>query len=185
MLWALKQISKKEKTHGIYKETASLSQSIKDVMRSGRNWQNMNDQQKWFESLNLNSPHQRYVIVSPDHKVIGTANLVDINWKDRNASHGLLIGDQSARGKGYAADTIMAIMRYAFEELGLNRLETTIIAYNDASLGVYMNRCGWKQEGVQREWYFRKNRYWDRFVMGITRSEYAGLMEKNNYWNGE
>ena len=42
-------LSKKEKTHGIYKETASLSQSIKDVMRSGRNWQNMNDQQK--ESL--------------------------------------------------------------------------------------------------------------------------------------
>jgi len=42
-------LSKKEKTHGVYKETASLSQSFKDVMRSGRNWQDMNDQQK--ESL--------------------------------------------------------------------------------------------------------------------------------------
>ena len=42
-------LSKKEKTHCIYKETANLSQSLKDVMRSGRNWQNLNDQQK--ESL--------------------------------------------------------------------------------------------------------------------------------------
>jgi len=42
-------LSKKEKTHGVYKETAALSQSFKDVMRSGRNWQNMTDQQK--ESL--------------------------------------------------------------------------------------------------------------------------------------
>lgn len=42
-------LSKKEKTHGVYKETASLSQAFKDVMRSGRNWQSMNDPQR--ESL--------------------------------------------------------------------------------------------------------------------------------------
>ncbi len=144
----------------------------------------MNDQQKWFETLNLNSLNQRYSIDVPGVGLIGSANLVDINWKDRNASHGMTIGDKTARGKGYAVDTIMAIMRFAFEELGLNRLDTTIIAYNDSSLGVYTKKCGWTIEGTQKKWYFRKNRYWDRHIVGITRDEYFELVSKNNYWNG-
>lgn len=44
-------LTKKEKTHGLYKETASLSQAIKDVMKSGKNWNNMTDPQK--ESLEM------------------------------------------------------------------------------------------------------------------------------------
>ncbi len=144
----------------------------------------MNDQQKWFETLNLNSLHQRYAIDVPGKGLIGTANLVDINWKDKNAFHGMSIGDKTARGKGYAVDTIMAIMRFAFEELGLNRLETTIIAYNAPSLALYTKKCGWNTEGIQKKWYYRKNQYWDRHVMGITREEYFELVNKNNYWNG-
>jgi hypothetical protein len=39
-------LTEREKTHGKYRETAALSQSIKDVLKSGRNWNNMNDQQR-------------------------------------------------------------------------------------------------------------------------------------------
>ncbi len=143
----------------------------------------MNDQQKWFESLNLHSLNQRYSIDVPGIGLIGSANLVDINWKDKNASHGITIGDMTHRGKGYAVDTVMAIMRFAFEELGLNRLDTTIIEYNAGSLGVYTKKCGWTIEGTQKKWYFRKNQFWDRHVVGITRDEYFELIRKNNYWN--
>jgi len=143
----------------------------------------MNDQQKWFETLNLNSLNQRYAIEVPGAGMIGTANLVEINWKDRNAHHGMALGDLAARGKGYAVDTIMAIMRFAFEELGLNRLDTTIIEYNASSIGVYTKKCGWTIEGTQKKWYFRKNQYWDRHIVGITREQYFELINKNNYWN--
>ena len=44
-------LNKKEKTHGLYKETANLSQSLKDVFRSGKNWANLTDVQK--ESLEM------------------------------------------------------------------------------------------------------------------------------------
>jgi RimJ/RimL family protein N-acetyltransferase len=143
----------------------------------------INDQQKWFETLNLNSLNQRYAIEVADAGLIGTANLVDINWKDKNAHHGIAIGDRDARGKGYAVDTIMAIMRFAFEELGLNRLDTTIIEYNASSIGVYTKKCGWAIEGTQKKWYFRKNQYWDRHIVGITGEQYFDLINKNNYWN--
>ncbi len=144
---------------------------------------NMRDTETWFEALNLRSLNQRYIIETPGEGTIGSANLVAINWKDRNAEHGLLIGNKDAQGKGYAVDTIMAIMKYAFEELGLNRLDTTIIEYNEPSINLYSNKCGWKKEGEQRNWYFRKNKYWSRLFYGITKDDYAELIEKTNYWN--
>lgn len=135
----------------------------------------MKDQKKWYESLGVHSLHQRFAIENESRVLIGTANLVNINWKDRNAEHGMLIGNTENRGKGYAQDVIFAIMRYAFEELGLNRLDTTIIEYNLPSIKVYTEKCGWKIEGRQQQWYYRRGRYWDRIFVGIIRSDYERI----------
>jgi len=142
----------------------------------------MKDQKEWFSRLSVSSLDQRFAIDVPDLGLIGTANLVNINWKDRNAFHGMLLGDKEIRGKGYGVDTIMAIMRYAFEELGLMRLDGSMIEYNEPSLGVYIKKCGWKVEGRQRKWYFRKNQFWDKILVGITRDDYFEFIKKNNYW---
>lgn len=144
---------------------------------------NSNDQEKWFNNLNVNSNHQRFIIETKDLGVIGTANLVDIDWKNKNAFHGMMLGDKDIRGKGYGAETVMTIMRYAFEELGLNRLDGSMIEYNEPSLKMYVEKCGWKEEGKQRNWYFRKNRYWDRVIVGITNKDYCELLKNTNYWN--
>ncbi|MCH8535209.1 MAG: GNAT family N-acetyltransferase [Flavobacteriaceae bacterium] len=139
------------------------------------------DQEKWFNSLSTNSLHQRFAIEAPELGLIGTANLVDINWKDRNAFHGMLLGDKDIRGKGYAVDTVMAVMKYAFEELGLERLDGSMIEYNVASLKMYLGKCGWKEEGRQRKWYFRKGKFWDKIIVGVTRDDYFTLIEEKKY----
>jgi RimJ/RimL family protein N-acetyltransferase len=95
----------------------------------------------------------------------------------------MLLGDVDIRGKGYGTDTIMAVMRYAFEELGLERLDGSMIEYNEASLAVYVKKCGWKIEGRQRNYYFRNNRYWDKIVVGVTRGDYAELVAEHHYWD--
>lgn len=142
----------------------------------------LSDQKKWFSGLSVGSNHQRFAIETKDLGLIGTANLVDIDWKNRNGFHGMLLGDKDIRGKGYGVDTVMAVLKYAFEELGLNRLDGSMIEYNEASLKMYIQKCGWKEEGRQKNWYFRKNRYWDKIIVGITKEDYFALIEKNNYW---
>ena len=133
------------------------------------------DQEKWFKGLSLNSNNQRFAIETEDLGLIGMANLVDINWKDRNAFHGMLLGDKDMRGKGYGVDTILAINKYAFEELGLMRMNGSMISYNEASIGVYTKKCGWQIEGVKKNHYFRKNQWWDQVVVGITKEDYDNL----------
>jgi RimJ/RimL family protein N-acetyltransferase len=140
------------------------------------------DQQKWFSELSASSLNQRFSIESEDLGLIGTANLINIDWKNKNAFHGMLLGKKDIRGKGYGLDTVMAIMRFAFEEMGLERLDGSMIAYNDASVKLYIGKCGWKEEGRQRNWYFRKGRFWDKIMVGITKDDYSNLIENNKYW---
>jgi RimJ/RimL family protein N-acetyltransferase len=148
-------------------------------------WQfpvNSEDQKNWFDSLSIKSLNQRFAIETKDLGLIGSANLVDIDWKNRHAHHGMMLGDVSNRGQGYGVDTIMAMMRYAFDELGLQRLDSTIIEYNAASIRVYLEKCGWKKEGIKRNWYYRKGRFWDSIIMGITLEDYRQFILTKNYW---
>ena len=140
----------------------------------------MKDQVQWFNSLNLSSTNQRFAIDTEDSGLIGMINLVNINWKDRRAFSGLLLGDKEMRGKGYGFDSVMTMNKYAFEELGLKRLDSTIISYNEASVNVYVNKCGWAVEGVKKNAYFRKNQWWDEIVIGITDDDYFTFMKKSD-----
>ncbi len=143
---------------------------------------NFQDIEEWYSKLSCNSTNQRFTIVTKDLGVIGTANLINIDWKNKNAFHGMLLGDKDIRGKGYGIDTVMSIMRYAFEELGLERLEGSMIEYNYPSLKLYIEKCGWLEEGRQIRWYFRKNQFWDKIIVGITRENYFNFINKNKYW---
>ncbi|MFZ5721737.1 MAG: GNAT family N-acetyltransferase [Pseudomonadota bacterium] len=138
---------------------------------------------QWFERLAGDQLNQRFAIDYPGVGLVGTANLVDIDWKNNNAFHGMMIGDPGMRGKGVGVDVIMAVMRYAFDELHLRRLDGSMVAYNEASLAVYCGKCGWKEEGRQRDWYFRGGRYWDRIMVGVTSDDYRALVETNGYWS--
>jgi RimJ/RimL family protein N-acetyltransferase len=145
----------------------------------------MQDQEKWFSSLSLSSNNQRFAIDAPELGLIGMANLINVNWKDRNAFHGMLLGDKDIRGKGYGIDSIMAINRFAFEELGLMRMNGSMISYNETSISVYTKKCGWEIEGIKKKHYFRKNKWWDEVIVGITRDSYFDLIKENNYWESD
>lgn len=78
--------------------------------------------ENWIKNRNDNSlENQVFCIDTPNDGLIGTINLVDIDWKNRNATTGMMIGSEKNRGKGYALDALISLMKYSFLELGLNR----------------------------------------------------------------
>lgn len=140
------------------------------------------DQERWFASLSCTSKDQRFAIEVPKIGLIGTANLVSIDWKNRNAFHGIMLGETNMHRKGYGVDTLMALMRYAFDELGLDRLDTDIIESNVASLKLHIDKCGWLVEGRKPQWYFRQGRKWDKVLLGVTKKRYREIISLNPYW---
>ena len=138
----------------------------------------------WFKNLKNDKLNQRFVVDTHDEGIIGISSIMNIDWRNRHAWHGLVLGESNYRGKGYGIDAILATMRYAFEELNLERLDGSMIEYNKLSISTYCGkRLGWKEEGRRRNYFFRKGQYWDQVIVGVTKQDYFELIDKTKYWD--
>lgn len=137
----------------------------------------------WFKNLAADQLNQRLAVHAPELGLIGVSSIKNIDWRNNRAWHGLMLGDVDIRGKGYGIDAVMATMRYAFDEMHLQRLDGSIIEYNTTSYKFYCEKLGWKVEGTRRNYYFHKGKYWDQIVVGITHADYLELIDKNKYWD--
>lgn len=102
---------------------------------------------------------------------VGFIGLHQIAWPVRTATGGLLIGEPSAWGRGIATDSVRVRTRFAFEELGLHRVEGHTI--NPAMRRVY-EKCGYVHEGVARQKLWREGRWHDAALFAILDSDYFG-----------
>jgi RimJ/RimL family protein N-acetyltransferase len=142
-------------------------------------------QNMWFDKLAFDDLNLRFAIDTEEDGFIGISTITNIDLKNRSAYHGIIIGKKNMQGHGYGRDTVMTTMKYAFEELQLHRLEGDIVEHNIPSHKLYVGKCGWKEEGIKREHAFRNNRYYDRIMVGILKSEYLELCKEGGYWNTE
>ena len=113
----------------------------------------MLEQARWYHASVYDSRTHRFIIEHKDtHARLGLTGLWGIDWKDRLATTGIVLwSDSSVRRKGFGTDTYITLMRYAFDELGLHRLESDIIGYNEASSALLVKKCGWHVEGTRRQ----------------------------------
>ncbi len=61
------------------------------------------------------------IFLKPDLH-IGTIKLGPINWADKIAPLGIMIGDKACWGKGYAVEAIQSLTDYAFNQLELEKI---------------------------------------------------------------
>ena len=73
-------------------------------------------------------------------------------------------------GQGLGSEALKLILRYGFDERGLNRIDAHINADNAASLRLH-EKCGYKRKGVLRQAIFKNGRFKDVVVMSILKEE--------------
>ena len=139
-------------------------------------------QEQWLASHYNDQKNLRFVIETKEDGPLGIATLTDIDWKNRRATHSIKLAKKENRSKGIGTDTVMAIMRYAFDELGLIRLDGSWFDNNVASKNMYI-KCGWSQEGIRRKYIYKNGQWRDLSIVGILAEEYYQLIKYNNYWN--
>lgn len=103
-----------------------------------------------------------YGAVSEGNGLIGFLRLVDVDERISIATLNYEIG-AAHRGQGFASEAVWAVVQLAHCRLGLNRLEATVFAGNQASARV-LKRSGFTHEGVQREKLLLQGRRQDRWL---------------------
>lgn len=139
-------------------------------------------QRKWYEGSINNDKNVRLIIETEEDGAIGLVTITNIDWKNRVAYHGIKLAKKKYRAKGIGTDAIMTSMRYIFDELQINRIESAIIEHNNISKKVYCEKCGWKIEGIQRNRIYKQGKYHNRIMIGILNEDYKELINNNNYW---
>ncbi len=106
-----------------------------------------------------------------DDKPIGLIDLSGFSWTSRNAWVGIGLGEREYWGKGYGSDAMRVLLRYAFEELNLHRINLDVFEYNERAIRSYL-KCGFVEEGRARQALRREGRRWDMIFMGVLKSEW-------------
>jgi RimJ/RimL family protein N-acetyltransferase len=88
------------------------------------------------------------VVASETGSILGSIGLTNASTILRRAAIGYWLAPE-ARGHGYMTTAVRLLAAWAFEHLGLARLELTTDPQNDASQHV-AERCGFRREGYMR-----------------------------------
>lgn len=87
---------------------------------------------------------------------------------------GIGIGERDAWSKGYGTDAMKLCLRYAFLELGVQRVSLGLFEYNSRALRSY-EKAGFQLEGSTRKDVLREGKRFDSLWMGILREEWMAM----------
>ena len=97
-------------------------------------------------------------------KPVGAIDLFEYDPIHRRAGIGILIYEQSDRGRGYASDAVETLCRYAHDTLRAHQLWCNVGADNEASLRLFRS-AGFTEIGVKRDWLWRPDGYHDEVML--------------------
>lgn len=120
----------------------------------------------------LESPDNVFlaIVLNEDGRHIGNVKLGPIDRNHLIADVGILIGERSSWGKGYATETIRILTVHAFSVLGLRKLTASAYLVNLASVAAFL-KAGWQREGVRPGHFLCDGQPVDGVLLGIVRSE--------------
>lgn len=111
-----------------------------------------------------------FILRQADDALLGGININNVRHGiAQMASLGYWIGRPYARS-GYMTEAVRCAIAYAFDHVGLHRLEAACLPSNAASQAV-LKRCGFQPEGLARR-YLRINGEWqDHLLFGYLRDD--------------
>lgn len=107
-----------------------------------------------------------------DEALVGMVYLDQVDLTYRSAVLGIMIGNKSFWGIGVAKETYMEVLKYAFNELGLNSIRSKVVATNVNSIKLHTS-IGFKVEGTLREAVYRNGEYLDVISLGLLKKEFS------------
>jgi ribosomal-protein-alanine N-acetyltransferase len=125
---------------------------------------------RWIDSYSNKSFYQWAVTLKGNDEPIGAIGLFVVNEFDLCGDVGYCIG-KKYWGQGIMSETLKAVLEFAFETIGFNRIETYHSVNNPAS-GKVMQKAGMTFEGLARQKYKSICGFEDSNMYSILREDF-------------
>jgi RimJ/RimL family protein N-acetyltransferase len=113
-------------------------------------------------------------------EIVGVVSLSAIDFLNRKAEFGIMIGVKEARSQGYGSEACALMLRHGFEKLGLHKIYLGVHAEHAAAIRSY-EKAGFRRDGVLREDAFINGKFADMVIMSVLAREFfAGERPAND-----
>lgn len=129
--------------------------------------------EKWYNNLLLNPTIRTFAIKTKEGEYIGNIELNKIDFQMKKAEMGIFIGESDFLNKGYGYDTVNILLKFAFNQMNLNRIYIKVIEYNQEAMK-FFEKFGFKKEGVLRQAFYYDNKYYNINLYSLLKEEYKG-----------
>ena len=126
---------------------------------------------EWYAEMRGDLTRVVWCIENTDGQPIGNVDLQEIDETNGRASLGIFVGEKELWGHGYGTDATKEVLRYAFRELDLRRIQLHVDEDNRRGIRCY-EKCGFVREGLLRAYRLRDGQPVNVAVMSILREEF-------------
>ena len=133
-------------------------------------------EEAWLRELvtkRMSHEHVTFAIETKDGRHIGNTNLFNVVPEDRRAELGIMIGEKDCWSRGFGTDAVRTLVRFAFDEMNLHRVQLHTYAYNERAIAAYRKAC-FVEEGRLRAFRYTAGAYHDAIVMAVVREDRPG-----------
>ncbi len=130
----------------------------------------------WFAHI-LTVPYEW--IIDLNGHCIGVARLT-LTECDNRARYAVALFDSALYGQGLGTEVTRLVLRFAFQELKLHRVDLNVLTYNQRAIACY-KKCGFREEGVDREDALIEGQWASDMRMGILEEEWRMKRESKHY----
>jgi RimJ/RimL family protein N-acetyltransferase len=139
------------------------------------------DEENWFERMIKRPPDEHVFGIeareqvedgSPENwRLIGTFAFDYIDWRNRAAEFGIMIGDKTYWNRSYGTEAVRLLAQHGFNTLNLNRIFLHVFENNPRAIRAY-EKAGFIHEGRERQAEFKDGKYIDVLRMSKLKDEF-------------
>lgn len=135
---------------------------------------NLDVDMKWFDGYmsNRGSTVRCAITKDNDDKIHGLVSLVLVDYMNQSAFH-IMIGDKENQGKGIGFFAVNEMLKHAFYNMNLQRVELTVLEDNVRAKHLY-EKCGFVYEGRMHQAKFKGGKFLNMLLYSMLRQEYNG-----------
>ena len=140
--------------------------------------------ERWYENYINERARSVRCVVTDEHEEktpLALVTLAAIDWVSGVCELHIMVAPEW-QGRGVGTYAVGAMVRHAFLDLGLRRIELSVLADNVRARSLY-EKAGFVEEGVKRGARYKNGSYQDIYIMALLKEDWFSDINRDNSAN--
>ena len=134
---------------------------------------NIGVDERWFDNYmsSRNNTVRCAVVEENNDEILGLITLTAVDYLNQSAELHIMIGGIQNRNKGIGTFAVREMLKHAFNNLNMHRVELTVLETNARAIHLY-EKIGFVHEGTKRDSNYKNGKFVNMRLYSILKEEF-------------